>query len=89
MAGGLGAVAAIFGTSPRLDGEEGALLDLGGVPIHAVNSGCLVHEFMEWLVVDLCDFLFGPVMTDSGGDVGHGTGFFVCKEGVTLAIIVW
>lgn len=88
MSGRLRAVGAILGTTSSFDREEGALLDLTGVPVHAVGGGCLVHEFMEGEVVDGGYFGLGPVVADGGGDVAHGAGFFVGVEGVALAIIV-
>lgn len=89
MPGGLGAVGAIFCTASSFDGEECALLDFACIPVHTVSSGCVVHEFMEWEIVDLCYFVLGPVVTDGGGDVAHGTGFFVGVDGIAFTVVVW
>lgn len=43
MAGGLRAVGAIFRAAASLDGEKGALLDFGGIPVHSVCGGGLMH----------------------------------------------
>jgi len=57
----LGAVRARLGASARLDGEEGAALDHGGVVVHTVHSGGRVHEVEEGGVVHLRHLLPRPV----------------------------
>mmetsp|Transcript_8266 Transcript_8266/g.14983 ORF Transcript_8266/g.14983 Transcript_8266/m.14983 type:complete len:250 (+) Transcript_8266:339-1088(+) len=84
----LGAIRAIFGTSPRLDREQCALLHLGRVPIHAMDCRCAVHQFVEGEVVNFGDFGFGPIVTDGGGDSSHGTGVFVGIIGIAIEEVV-
>lgn len=88
VTGGLGAVRAIFGTSSSLNTKKGALLNFSGVPVHAVNSGSLVHELVEGLIVYLSDLFFSPIMADGGVYIGHGAGLFILVEFVALAVVV-
>lgn len=62
VADGLGAVFAIFGAAAGFDGEEGALLDFLGVPVHAVDGCGLVEELDERLVVQGLDLRTSPVL---------------------------
>lgn len=62
VAHGLGAVFAVFGAAAGLDGEEGALLDFLGVPVHAMDGCGLIEELDEWLVVQGLDLRASPVL---------------------------
>ena len=88
VAGGLGAVGAILRAAASLNGEEGALLHFGGIPVHAVDGRGLVHELVEGELVDLGDLLLGPVMTDAGSDAAHASSGLVGEEGVALSLVV-
>jgi hypothetical protein len=86
--GGLAAVAAVFRASAGFDRQQRALLDLGGVPVHAVDRGGAVHELVERQVINGGYFAFGPVVTDLRRDAPHGPLHFGPKEGVPFADVV-
>ena len=88
VAGGLGAVRAVLHATAGLDGEEGALLHFGGIPVHAMDGRGAVHELVEGELVDLGDLLLGPVVTDAGGDSPHASRGLVGVEGVALSLVV-
>ena len=70
----LAAVLAVLRAPPRLDAQQGALLDLGGVPEHPVDRPGFVEKLVEGEVVDLADLGTGPVAPDGRGDAVGGAG---------------
>ena len=88
MAGRLRAIGAIFGAATGFDAQERALLNLRGVPIHAMDGAGFVHEFVEGKLVNVGNLFFGPVVANGGGDSPHFAGFFVKVEGVSVLGIV-
>lgn len=84
----LRAIRAILGASAGLNGEQGALLHFGRVPVHAMDGRRPVHEFMEGKGINFGDFLLSPIMANCGSNPAHGAAVFIGVVGIAGADVV-
>mmetsp|Transcript_46281 Transcript_46281/g.68250 ORF Transcript_46281/g.68250 Transcript_46281/m.68250 type:complete len:327 (-) Transcript_46281:419-1399(-) len=61
----LTAIRTILRASARLDTQQGALLHLGGIPIHAMHCCRTVHQFMERKGKNFGYFFLAPIVSHS------------------------
>ena len=87
---GLRAIGTVFCTAARLDANQSALLDLRGVPVHAMYRSSAVEQLVEGEVVNVGDLLSRPIVTNGGINAGHGPGLFLrlMRQRCALAIAV-